>query len=300
MTSKSKAVVFLVLFMLASCSSTSAATMSSATTTPDEIAVFYSTTTPFPTELPTLVSTSTPIHYATLEPIQAQERILDLLHNNAGCRLSCWWGIVPGVTPWQIARSILEPIASKIEIVGSENQFIAYAIFDSLPPDLAPAYIENRFTVINGQIQRIYVHGFDGLTHYTLSSFLEFYGKPDEVWIHTYRSYLGTPPPFALILFYQYQGILAYYFSGEGNVVFEEDKIRGCFYSSPSFYLWSPEKLQSLLDVAKMFKFDVVTDKPILSLLDATGMDIDGFYTTFVNTNQKPCLETPVKLWTEP
>jgi hypothetical protein len=174
-----------------------------------------------PSSIPSPRLTQTLVYYPTLPPDQARAILLDLLQNNSACRLPCWWGIIPGETSWETARSIFSPSASKIEVVGVENQFIAYAFFYTLPEDIAPAYLEIRFTVIDGTIQRIYSHGFDGLTTYNLSSFLATYGPPDEIWVHTYHSYLGASPPFAMLLFYPKQGILAYYYSREGEVEFD-------------------------------------------------------------------------------
>ncbi len=34
----------------------------------------------------------------TLPTGEAQKMVQELLENNAGCRLPCWWGIVPGKT----------------------------------------------------------------------------------------------------------------------------------------------------------------------------------------------------------
>jgi hypothetical protein len=88
-----------------------------------------------PTEIPTLTTTQSPIPTTalpistitltseptltwtplpTLSPGEADVLVMDLLENNAGCQLPCWWGIWPGETTWDEAKYYLETFASKI------------------------------------------------------------------------------------------------------------------------------------------------------------------------------------------
>jgi len=70
---------------------------------------FLPTTTPSPTSTlfpPTPTQTLTPA--PTLTDAQSQTYLFNLLKDNAGCKLPCWWGITPGVTYWVDARKLIE------------------------------------------------------------------------------------------------------------------------------------------------------------------------------------------------
>lgn len=61
----------------------------------------YSTFTPAPTLPPTPTLTPWP----TYPPDEALAKVLELFETNAGCQLPCWWGIIPGETPWDVAQN---------------------------------------------------------------------------------------------------------------------------------------------------------------------------------------------------
>jgi hypothetical protein len=74
-----------------------------------------------------------------------------------------------------------------------------------------------------------------------LSSFLNTYGQPGEVWLSTY----GTNPdqwgiPLTTVLFYPDQGILASFGAKEVDIV--GDQVRGCDMEGTisTLGLWSP------------------------------------------------------------
>ncbi len=71
----------------------------SPTTTPRPTANPRPPRTPSPT--PTQTPTATPLPFPTLEPEEMQAFIAEMLAANGGCELPCWWGITPGVTPWE-------------------------------------------------------------------------------------------------------------------------------------------------------------------------------------------------------
>jgi hypothetical protein len=62
----------------------------------------------------------------TLNPDEAIRLVQDLLVDNCGCRLLCYWGVVPGETTWQEAKSFLEAFAH-IEEVTSRTRKTMYS-----------------------------------------------------------------------------------------------------------------------------------------------------------------------------
>jgi hypothetical protein len=69
---------------------------------------------------PTRRTTSTPTQEPTLTftplPTLDQRGIQGLIDDNGGCQLPCWWGIEPGKTTKQQARSFLEQITTTLEV----------------------------------------------------------------------------------------------------------------------------------------------------------------------------------------
>jgi hypothetical protein len=118
--------------------------------------------------------------------------------------------------------------------------------------------------------------------------------------VHSCHYYLGNPPPISLYLFYQKQGILAYYYNREGEVKLEGKNISGCFTLSPGLGLWSSELSYDFAEMANVFSSIGLKDKHVLSLTDTTGMSIDTFYHTYSNPDNLPCIQTPLDIWPAP
>ena len=84
-------------------------TMSCATpdTTPRaEVSQSALTVTPLATDSLTQIENWTPTISST--NVEGQKLVQELLENNGGCKLPCWWGFTPGKTTWVEARQILE------------------------------------------------------------------------------------------------------------------------------------------------------------------------------------------------
>lgn len=240
--------------------------------------------------------TSVPTSLSALSPTQAQELILDLLQNNGGCKLPCWWGITPGKTSWEEAKSFLETFASKISASGPPNNFSAAAFFLGVPKEISSiTMIATGFEVQDGIVEQISSHDFEGISAYHLPQFLSTYGPPSEVWLYT-SSYMAEATaglPFIVILFYPKQGILAAYSTdGEPGAKL----IVGCLKQNPSLRLWSPKEALTFQKAANMFNWDV-NDPPTLPLAEATDLTVEEFYQTFKSPSEIPCLETPAELW---
>jgi hypothetical protein len=55
------------------------------------------------------------------------------------------------------------------------------------------------------------------------------------------------------------------------------------------------------LEIARIIELDELKwEKPLLSLKEATGMEIETFYEKFKETDSIPCFETPRNRWPEP
>ena len=235
---------------------------------------------------------------STLTTDESKKLVRDLLENNAGCRLPCWWGITPGKTRWGEARPILE----KVSLFISESESVETFSTDlqvQLPyPYTFAKYMEHSYHVENGIVDYIDVYNFDLAPSYPLPNLLKSYGQPSEIWIRTFSKEEREIQPFLVDVFYQELGILAEYGTGYpmkevgGNL--QNCRIKEM--DSPFLDLWSPETQNLSFQEAKKF-IDTTSLPEPKPLLEATGMDVQTFYETFQNSETDVCLETPKHLW---
>lgn len=246
-------------------------------------------------------ATTTPSPLATLPPDQAQKLIVDLLQNNAGCKLPCWWGFVPGQTTWTEARNLLATIATKI-VKSSDSRRPLYTVYLPVPEDIHPGTrLIHEYRVQEGLIEMVEVGLGSNSQNYSLPEFLASYGQPDEVWIRTFDEPRDNVLPFYVALFYPRKGILVRYFD---NAAKDGDRIRGCPQREeywPLLWLWSPEQTMSFMEIAaQTATFGLDEEKAFLPLERSTGMDVVTFYETFKRPENQSCLETSANLWSPP
>jgi hypothetical protein len=231
--------------------------------------------------------------------------MLDLFRNNAGCRLPCWWGITPGQTPWETARSFLATFALAIKQGGSlENPL--YSAYFVVPKEIDPNANEpqpiaftHNYRVTNGIVDVIEVE--PGLvSNYNLSEILKVYGSPTEVRLRTFSQAREGDLQFDVVLFYPKQGILVRY-ATQARVA--NNQIRGCPQQQPAtiLALWSSERELTFSEAASQ-TVNIRNEEswPYRPLQEAVGMDVATFYQTFQSSNDSLCLETPADLWPPP
>jgi uncharacterized cupin superfamily protein len=282
-------ILFVVVLIIASCNIIDVPTVVEVSPTAllAQTAIIRSLPTPSPSQI-----TLTP--RPTLTENEAKRLVRELLEDNAGCRLPCWWGITPGKTTWAEARHFLEGFALYIH----EGE-IGAGVQIPLPAPYSDAqYMDHEYSVKNGIVDSISIFNFNLAPNYYLPKFLETYGEPSEIWIRTDRQSEMGLHPFLVDLFYQDKGILIEYSTGHPlNEV--GGKLQNCRLTemdSPFIYLWSPEE-QISFDEAKRKFLDTRWLPEPKPLLAATGMDIKTFYETFKNPSTDACLETPKNLW---
>lgn len=242
-----------------------------------------------PTQLPSQVF-HTPL--PTLTNDRAKELVRELLENNAGCRLPCWWGITPGKTTWVDARHFLESFALYIGETGG--------VRIPLPDPYSDAtYLEHGYFINNGIVEYIHIFNFNLAPNYYLPKFLELYGQPDEIYVRTFAKAEMGIQNYTVDLFYQNLGILIEYSTGE-PLKDIDGKLQNCLIKdmdSPFMFLWSPEELGLTFQDAKQKFLDTSNLPEPRPLLEATGMVVKTFYETFKNPDTNACLETPINLW---
>jgi hypothetical protein len=234
----------------------------------------------------------------TLTTDESKMLVRDLLENNAGCRLPCWWGITPGQTTWSEASQILEKVSLFMSEPKAADVFPIYLQVQLPYPHTLQKYMEHSYYIENGIVEYIDVFNYDLAPNYSLPNLLKSYGQPDEIWVRTLPKAEWEIQHFIIDVFYEELGILAEYSSGD-PMKEVRGNIQNCLVTemdSPFFDLWSPETHELSFQEAKKF-IDTRSLPEPMPLLEATGMDVQTFYETFKNPETDVCLETPKRLW---
>jgi hypothetical protein len=234
----------------------------------------------------------------TLSPEAAEQYVEDLFETNRGCLFPCWWGFIPGNTTWVNAKHFLAQFAEFNNLVDQTKPEFAMDVLVPVPKELSHIPLEQIYQVEEGVINTIEAQVvYSG--SYTLSTFLETYGQPGEVWLSTYSTeYPAGVLPFLAALFYPDRGILAIYGPLQADIVGEV--VRACNWDNPPsmFGLWSPDQEMSFIDAARHFRLN--PDEPgflLLPLEEATNIDTQTFYEIFMASGNSECLETPIDIW---
>jgi hypothetical protein len=257
-----------------------------------------------PTQTPTLQPTTTVL--PALSETEAEGLAIDLLRDNGGCRLPCFWGFIPRQTSQETLESFFHAFYNLggrgINIPRNNSKFEIFTTWN---------YTEDSHTVVqwikvfmssqrevklpDGKYdQEIFDNPF--FTHYihyyTLPSLLSNYGAPS-------KAYIGIDPGAEM----GFENILHLYlaYSESGWAVQfrmrfkqEHDFYKGCPAKAfTALYLLSPEVVvasekQSLVDEYGIF---------FKTIEEATPFSMDEFYQRFKDSSHIPCLETPIDIW---
>jgi hypothetical protein len=249
----------------------------------------------------------------TLFPERAKDTILELIANNGGCDLPCWWGIVPGKTSLGEAQHILEPLRGtfeefrfipqggriSLEIPSHDLGMIHYYLADE---NIVDMILVSAQTTASENEHKIYgspafVKDWE---NYLLPNVLDQFGQPTEVWLAKSPAVLdkqdGGYVPFYLLVFFQKKGIMVQY---KGLVELHEGQIAICPNKADvDLWLWKPEEgitLDYVIQRSNRFAIgDFSYYKPIE---EVTEMDVEEFSETFKNADTSKCFESPRRLW---
>jgi hypothetical protein len=236
------------------------------------------TITPTPSKTATLIPpTLTPI--PTLPPDQAQAMVFDLLMNNAGCELPCYWGITPGKTSSQEAHNFLASIAEGLEqrvMVqtandGSEQSVTVIVIRNTIRGYDTP--ISSVYRVINDVIETIVAFEAGTELGYQLHQVLGRYGVPDEVLLLLSDVSPAGTPWFSMWIIYEERGTTLYY-SGAAHL--KGDALQVCPSGiGPIISLIKPGSL-----TLQQMKREINDGRLYPSINDLPGKNIEMFYET--------------------
>ncbi len=268
------------------------------------------TNTPIPTRIsitnlpsliiPTITFEPTWTPLPTLKSSEASKFVMKLITENAGCRLPCWWGLTSGKTKWFEAEHFLYSFIKSMDTVGPSTVIEngTYHIYNTYYLGYQVPYSANgggaNISVTDNIIQIIDVG--PELTKYlfNLHQLLTDYGKPDEVYIRTFSNGPSSAIPFYLVVFYQSQHILALY---ETNLIKRLDILQGCFeQTAPQLTVWAETEVVTEKRIQD-WTMGIDPSSSLKPLEEATKINIEEFFQSFREENNKECIETPANLW---
>jgi len=326
--------VLLFVTVVTGCAQSTGSTITSSATAPVLLASASPTETMPPTITPTTTGTPTPTFtpttILTLPAEDARNRLLELLANNGDCRLPCLWGVTPGQSNYQEARTILMPLSS----IADNIYFDQPKVNGILLGAISPFYVEGDLD-LNTRVASYYYNDnsfvsriafrvqeekvvpdprdpsgkswlsktpiYDSLTfgkrveYYSLSHILSEQGKPDSVMIYIPRAE-GYPIVAGVLdaaLLYPKQGIwIDYTMSMHMNGTIMKGCPANAHIEMQLYPSGNPESFFSLLEKTDWGRIK----GGYKSLAEATSMSVEQFYETFRNPTDK-CIETPTNLW---
>ncbi len=267
-----------------------------------------------PTWTPTTI-TVTPTQTNTPEPTltenQRKQRLFDLLKNNAGCKLPCWWGFRLGEVPWEEVRSFLLQMGVNTgdDPLKDGSVFHGTGGFDWSSPFIAN---DIDFYDLAGIVEAVIVRteGYDDLDFFrTLwKSFspeevIIDYGPPSRVYVSAFHYGEINVTSSALILVFDDYGFFTWY-ETQALVVPGPQKpmLRIC--PSWSDLTWQPKLRMYIKGVDFTMTFDDllrtlagIDGLPGKSIEEAAGITPEQFYQRFQPGEGPACLETPEEMW---
>jgi hypothetical protein len=277
--------------------STQAATLpAQARSTPDLTSAVQTdptyTSTSTATQTPDVTATRTPL--PTLSPDEAEAFVMDLMANNAGCELPCWWGVIPGETSWDEVEPFFETFATDISRGDLSRLPGYYFLHYRIPGQLFDG--TTGIATSNHLIKEIGVSRDGTGIRYQLHQLLSSYGEPDEVWVQGWPFNDAREPYYALLVIYSKLGIMARY---EGNPSPKYlVSMRICPQEiSPELELWDPDREdRSEFVKAQVEHENIVWAAPeFRPLEEVTDLDTRDFYE--IMQSYDGCFETPTHLW---
>jgi hypothetical protein len=262
------------------------------------------TDTPTPENTPTPEILPAMTYMPPLPQDEAQAKIVELLRDNGGCRLPCFWGLTPGISSVQSANTLLHSLFADREDGSSttirEGDLIVEPGVWIMPYKNIGEQDIVRFISVGFSVREdveFYVsfpYAFDSplysqyFEYYTLASLLSNYGKPANVYIN-FEADPGSPYEYYLFLDYTEFGwvaMLTMPLRKEGEVL-----ISCPTQSFLRLKLWSLDDMES----AREFGFaDGTTAK---SIEEATSISLDEFYLRYKDPTYTQCLETTADIY---
>jgi hypothetical protein len=219
-----------------------------------------------------------------------------MLKTNGGCKLPCWWGIVPGSTRFQTAVDSLQLQGLSLYLVRDLTGALTIDI--PHPTQLFDYRLLLGLTAEQGVISRLKVGGetykltgsqrfASDWQRYSLSNVLQEYGQPSVIrFISGPPAERDAPVLYTLTLLYEPLGFAISY-SGAAQFDNQSNVIHVC----PRFEQMNDIRLILVAPGNPIIKSDSELTDLGPTLQETIGTSFEEFYGKFKNSNSKDCLE---------
>ncbi len=258
----------------------------------------------------TATTTLSPTFIPTRSAEEQRKFVLTRLEKGDECQLPCWWGAQPGHTNWStvegnyLDNGILPKEYKNIHElhwrIPLQDRRISFGITYVLRSTSNPVVDAIRVGAqMSNEISVIYSREiYELFPQFRLNAILNDYGKPDAVQIFT--SGIGNESGqiyYGVVLDYRLSGISILY-TGIASV--QGDNLLLCPQdTSFDSFLWDPEKSNpNVLFQSKSNLFIPAEYVNLYKELDqVTTLDIDDFYSIYLQPDTQNCLSTPLRYW---
>jgi len=256
---------------------------------------------PRPTATPQPTKTAIPTQYPTLDSQGQQNFVRQELKTNGGCKLPCWWGIVPGSTRFQAAVDSLQQQGFSLYLVRDltgaltidmphSTQLFDYRLLLGL---IAKQGVISRLEV-GGETYNLTQsrHFASDWQHYSLSNVLQEYGQPSAMgFVSGPPAERDAPVLYTLALLYEPLGLAIRYtgparFDSQTNVIYVCPRFEQM--NNIQLILTSPNDPESK-SYSGLTEFESTLEETI-------GMSVEKFYEKFKNSASKDCLDYHLSL----
>jgi hypothetical protein len=284
---------------------------SSLAPTPTPPATATNTITPTPTATSTIAPTETPsptprptwTPLPTIAPESRPEAYYELLENNGGCELPCWWGFELGATTVDDVAQFYTKFDQYMSFQEEGKGYTAIYITFTDPGIENGWQTEHRFLAEDGIVVKANII-IGQHSYYQLEPLLQRFGSPAEVWMRTISDYEEDGRvPFIYTLYYPEHGILldtGHFSAGAGT---DTNMLVDCFEREDSLriVMWDvasldPAHEQFILDnsIGLPETQGEYVQRPIA---EVSNWNTDMFFTVLSDPSRTDCLETLSEIW---
>jgi hypothetical protein len=236
--------------------------------------------------------------------------VRDLLENNAGCRLPCWWGVTPGNTSWQESETLWHYLGATIKQFQVKSGGNHYGVRLLGLPELDLSFFDNGMP--NSKVDTIIVSGNIGggqdqkefeafWESYSPKEVMSKYGVPSRILLYTMGTLGNTDlgiHGYTLWVFYDSLGFMIRY---DGSIA-DEETFRFCFNLNQGEN--DIHRIQLTLQ-HQDYSLPLERHDSILStnpsrgipVQNVTNISIEEFHQLFIQSEKSYCIETPHDIW---
>lgn len=260
------------------------------------------------TPLPTNTSTATSIPVATLTPLptvppqQRGQVYNELMDNNRGCNLPCWWGFELGKASLDEVRQFYESFDAHIfEEIEGDGFSTLYITF--VDPEIEDGIQVRHWIVAQNDVVIEAWIAVIWHPNYQIESILQNLGQPSEIWMWTIPEQYEDSLPASFRLYFPEIGVLVSYATTAQQI---DEVVQTCFDKIGGVLLllwepsiWDPDGVKGIVErgggTGSRFSLDTY-----LPIEEVSNWNAEQFYTILTDPTRSDCLQTPSELWPAP